>query len=80
MYGLDARADLDVHEAQWPARVALAVGREGAGLDDTIYSRADALVRIPMRAGVESLNVAVATGIALYAARRPAAEAASRRR
>lgn len=70
IFALDARATADVHDARWPDRVALAVGREGAGLDATLCARADALVRITMRAGVESLNVAVATGIALYAARR----------
>ena len=70
VYGLDARATLGVDDAPWPNRVALAVGREGAGLDDAICAGATTLIRIPMRDGVESLNVAVATGIALYAARR----------
>lgn len=70
VYGLDARATLGVDDAPWPDRVALAVGREGAGLDDAICAGATTLIRIPMRDGVESLNVAVATGIALYAARR----------
>ena len=47
-------------------RVLLAVGNEGAGISDAARSRADALVSIPISNDVESLNVAVATGILLY--------------
>jgi TrmH family RNA methyltransferase len=53
-----------------PARLALAVGNEGNGLSDGLRARADRLVSIPI--GMESLNVAVATGILLYALRAPA--------
>ena len=44
----------------------LVVGTEGRGLDDQMRAHADALVRIPMREGVESLNVAVAGSLVLY--------------
>ena len=56
-----------------PAKVALIVGTEGAGLTAEVESVADYRVRIPISGGVDSLNVAVATGIALYelAMRRP---------
>jgi TrmH family RNA methyltransferase len=47
--------------------VALAVSNEGSGLSGHIRQAADRLVAIPMSPGVESLNVAVATGILLYA-------------
>jgi tRNA G18 (ribose-2'-O)-methylase SpoU len=47
-------------------RVALLVGSEGAGLDDETLARADFRVAIRMEAGVDSLNVATATGIALH--------------
>lgn len=47
-------------------RTVLAVGNEGSGLSEAVRSRAEALVAVPMRAGVESLNVAVAAGILLY--------------
>ena len=46
-------------------RVALLVGAEGSGLSDAVERRADARVRIPISDGVDSLNLAVATGIAL---------------
>ena len=47
-------------------RIALLVGSEGAGLDDETLARADFRVAIRMAAGVDSLNVATATGIALH--------------
>jgi tRNA G18 (ribose-2'-O)-methylase SpoU len=47
-------------------RLALAFGAEGAGLTPALMSAADVCVRIPIAAGLDSLNVAVATGIALY--------------
>ena len=48
-----------------PARVALVVGTEGAGLSGAAEAMAVARVRIPMAPGVDSLNLATATGIAL---------------
>jgi len=50
--------------------VALVLGNEGAGLDDEILAAASARVAIPMKGGVESLNVAVAAGILLFEAAR----------
>ncbi len=47
-------------------RVALLLGTEGAGLSPAALARADARVRIPMREGFDSLNVATAAGIALH--------------
>jgi len=52
-----------------PARVALAVGNEGAGLSPDMRGHCAERVALPMAPGVESLNVAVAAGIALYALR-----------
>lgn len=49
-----------------PPRLALVVANEGAGVSPSLAAAADQRVAIPMQAGVESLNVAVATGILLY--------------
>lgn len=49
-----------------PPRLALVVGNEGAGLSDDARSRIDTLAALPIASVVESLNVAVATGIFLY--------------
>ena len=48
----------------------LLIGAEGVGLDPEIADLADGTVAIPMSHGVESLNVAVATGILLQHLRR----------
>ena len=47
------------------ARVALLLGTEGDGLTRAAESTADVRVRIPTSTNVDSLNLAVATGIAL---------------
>jgi tRNA G18 (ribose-2'-O)-methylase SpoU len=46
-------------------RIALVLGTEAAGLGDDVRRAADADVRIPTSAHVDSLNVAVASGVAL---------------
>ena len=50
-----------------PLRIALLAGTEGEGLSSVAQDAADARVRIPMASGTDSLNVAAAVGIALYA-------------
>jgi len=58
--------------AERPPRLVVAVGNEGAGLSHAAVTRARRLVGIPIAAGVESLNAAVAAGILLYELRPPA--------
>ena len=53
-------------------RVALLLGTEGDGLSARCRDQADLSVRIPMRGGVDSLNVASAAAIACYLLARPA--------
>lgn len=48
-----------------PDRIALLLGSEGDGLTPPVVALADCRIRIPMVAGVDSLNVSVAAGIAL---------------
>lgn len=47
-------------------KVAIMMGTEGSGLSDEWISRADAVVRIPMGHGVDSLNAAAATAVVCY--------------
>jgi tRNA G18 (ribose-2'-O)-methylase SpoU len=47
-------------------RLAVLLGSEGHGLSHHWISQADQVVRIPMQAGVDSLNVAAASAIACY--------------
>jgi tRNA G18 (ribose-2'-O)-methylase SpoU len=55
-----------------PERVALVLGTEGDGLSQAALSNSDTVVTIPMMHGVDSLNVASASAVALYALRVPA--------
>jgi len=50
-----------------PDDAALVVGSERSGVGDELRSRADAVVSLPMRPGVSSLNLATAAAAALYA-------------
>jgi RNA methyltransferase, TrmH family len=56
---------------------AIFIGSEGAGLSPEILRTADALIVVPMAAGVESLNAGVAASVILYEAARRRAERAS---
>ena len=59
--------DLQALAAVPPQRTALVLGAEGAGLSDEAVALVDRRVRIPIADGIDSLNVATAAGIALYA-------------
>jgi TrmH family RNA methyltransferase len=65
-----ARGGVALAEAPLSAPVLLLFGGEGAGLPDAVLPAKTTRITIPMRAGVESLNVAVAVGLVLYEARR----------
>jgi tRNA G18 (ribose-2'-O)-methylase SpoU len=62
--------DIAEFAAGAPDRVALVVGSEGPGLASRDLSLADVKVRIPMAAGMDSLNVAASVAVATYALRR----------
>jgi len=47
-------------------KLALLVGTEGAGLGDAALAECDLQIRIPMAAGMDSINVATACAIALH--------------
>jgi tRNA G18 (ribose-2'-O)-methylase SpoU len=56
-----------------PTRLAILLGTEGHGLSPEWTEQADVAVRIPMSAGVDSLNVAAAAAVACYALAEPSA-------
>lgn len=61
-------------EVDWRGPSALVVGPESTGLSSEEIAAVDVAVRIPMQGSVESLNVAVATGVLLYEAARQKAK------
>ncbi len=67
MFALLPKGALDLGECNFSRKCAIIVGSEGRGVSDRLRAKAID-VRIPT-VGVESLNAALAGGIALYAAR-----------
>ncbi|HEY5320540.1 MAG TPA: RNA methyltransferase [Galbitalea sp.] len=61
--------DLDDFAASAPEKVAIILGTEGDGLSGSALAEADTIVTIPMMHGVDSLNVASASAVALYVIR-----------
>jgi len=66
---MDGEALPTVATGPLPERMAVVVSNEGAGLSPHVARAVQRTVSIPMAPGVESLNVAVATAIVLYALR-----------
>lgn len=64
--GLVGQATKSLYEADLREPVALVVGGEERGLRRLTTSHCDELLRIPMPGDMESLNVSVAAGIALF--------------
>ena len=60
------KSDKAIYELDFKAPVALIVGSEEDGISNQLLKEADHVVKIPMRGKIESLNVSVATGIAIY--------------
>jgi 23S rRNA (guanosine2251-2'-O)-methyltransferase len=67
-YGLEGEAGASIHATDLTGNVALVLGGEGEGMRRLTREHCDALVRIPMPGDMESLNVSVAAGIALFEA------------
>lgn len=62
-----AAVPLRAFAATAPDRIALVVGAEGYGLTPEALAAADTVVQIPMAHGIDSLNVATAAAVAMYA-------------
>ncbi|MGW0251219.1 TrmH family RNA methyltransferase [Nocardia goodfellowii] len=63
----DGEIDLDDADHLFTAPVAWLFGNEAHGLDRAVAARADHRIRIPIRGRAESLNLATAAAICLYA-------------
>lgn len=68
LVGLDGYADQELCQVDLKGRIAIVMGSEGKGLRDLVKKNCDFTAKLPMVGEVESLNVSVATGVALYEA------------
>ncbi len=64
--GLDGSAPAGLGSFDFSQPTALVLGAEGRGLSRLVRERCDSLVSIPLLGAIESLNVSVAAGVALY--------------
>ena len=60
-------SSIDIASQKSPEKICLILGHEVLGVSQELLTHADMVIHIPMHGKKESLNVAVATGIALYA-------------
>ena len=65
---MTTRGDTRLDLAEFRADDILLFGAEGAGVPDFVHARADCRLRIPMRAGLRSLNIAVSVAMTLAVA------------
>lgn len=65
--GADAHRGVDWGEGLWPGSLALVLGNEARGLSADVSAQIDAWARLPIAGRAESLNVAVAGGVLMYA-------------
>jgi 23S rRNA (guanosine2251-2'-O)-methyltransferase len=70
IYGTSDDAPQTLYQADLKTAAAIVMGAEGDGMRQLTRKTCDALISIPMRGGVESLNVSVASGVCLYEALR----------
>ena len=62
---LTTKAETAYHAFAFATDDTLLLGRESAGVPEAVHAAADARVRVPMREGMRSLNVAVAAAMVL---------------
>ena len=60
---LTTKASVPYAEVRFEAADSLLLGRESAGVPEDVHAAADIRIRIPMRPGLRSLNVAMAAAI-----------------
>jgi 23S rRNA (guanosine2251-2'-O)-methyltransferase len=68
--GVEGDAKIAYTAYDYSGATALVFGSEGKGLHRLVRERCDALVSIPMRGRISSLNVSVAVGVTLFEAAR----------
>ena len=68
--GLDGDSKSTIYDVNLTDATAIVMGAEGKGIRRLIKETCDQIVTIPMSGNIESLNVSVATGIALFESKR----------
>ncbi len=64
--GLTHKAETSIYKLDLKQPIAIIAGNEGRGIRPSILEKCDFLAKIPMKGKIESLNVSVATAIAIF--------------
>ena len=70
VYGADAGARRPYSEVDWSGRAVIVLGSEGSGIRPRVRDACDALVSVPVRGRIGSLNVSAAAAVLLFEAAR----------
>ncbi len=68
--GTSRQAESDYTDLDWAGPTAVFFGNEASGLSPSVLAQCDVKVKVPLAAGVESLNVAAAAAVVLFEAAR----------
>jgi len=66
VFGLSSHAKETIHTLQVPKQSVFVLGNESEGVSGAVAALCDAAVAVPMRRGVESLNVAVTAALIAF--------------
>lgn len=70
VYGADGSGENSIYQTDFSGGVALVIGSEGEGISRLVREKCDALVKIPMKGEITSLNASVAAALMMYEVRR----------
>jgi 23S rRNA (guanosine2251-2'-O)-methyltransferase len=68
LIAITEKTEKHMYEADFAAPVALIMGSEEDGISQEIMGMVDDRVKIPLAGSIESLNVSVSAGVAIYEA------------
>jgi len=77
IYGADGQATATIYQTDLTGPACLVIGGEHKGIRPLVKKHCDALISIPMRSGLDSLNAAVAAAVILFEAARQRQAAAN---
>ncbi|MFB0558302.1 MAG: 23S rRNA (guanosine(2251)-2'-O)-methyltransferase RlmB [Candidatus Bathyarchaeia archaeon] len=75
LVAVDPTGATDYYRERLTGSVALVLGGEDRGINDSLLNRCDSVIRIPMRGSITSLNVGAAAAVVLYERMRQLARA-----
>ena len=69
VYGTHLQGD-NIYEQELAKPAIIIMGSESHGLSESLSNRSNALIKVPQAAGLESMNVSIATAVVLAEFRR----------